>query len=82
MKTHKIKLSDEFANDVLLGNKTFEIRYNDRNYKVGDYIEFVVVGENKEPVEHMLNEVPYKITYVLSGWGLQDGYVALGIQRI
>lgn len=35
MKTHKIKLLLNFCDDVLSGDKRFEIRENDRGYKKG-----------------------------------------------
>lgn len=82
MKIHKIKLRKEFADDVLYGDKNFEIRFNDRNYEVGDYIHFLVIDGKEKVVFHQLDNELYKITYVLSGWGLQDGYVALGIHRV
>lgn len=40
---HRLKILDIFADDILVGNKTFELRYNDRNYQKGDLIRFVVV---------------------------------------
>ena len=33
MKTHKIKLLLNFCDDVLSGDKRFEIRENDRGYQ-------------------------------------------------
>lgn len=83
--THKLKLNEAFADAVLSGNKSFEIRRNDRGFQKGDFITFqVVTGPAELPVYvyHELNRRAYKITYVLSGWGLQEGYVALGIKEI
>ena len=37
-KLHYLKILEEFADAVLTGDKTFELRYNDRNYKTGDLI--------------------------------------------
>ena len=83
--THKIKLLDVFADAVYNGEKMFEVRQNDRNYQRGDYVKFSVVhdnGETRDMVYHKLNDALYEITYVLSGWGLKDGYVAFGMRRI
>lgn len=84
--THEIKILDVFADDVLSGDKTFEIRRNDRGYKKGDHIKFNVVFKDDKhfihEIPHKLNRAEYEITYVLSGWGLMAEYVALGIKRI
>ena len=80
--THKIKIQDQFADAVLNGEKTFEVRLNDRNYQRGDYVEFNVVFEGLELTNHPLNKQIFIITYVLSGWGLKEGYVAFGIKRV
>lgn len=33
---HKLKIEPEYFRQVISGKKTFEIRFNDRNYAVGD----------------------------------------------
>ncbi|MDE6148585.1 MAG: DUF3850 domain-containing protein [Ruminococcus sp.] len=81
MKTHKLKLNIEFCDAVLRGEKTFEIRYDDRNYKVGDLIKFAAVNNREKYIHHEIKNHTYKITYILSGWVLKDGYVALGIKE-
>lgn len=81
MATHRLKILDSFANDVLDGSKSFELRYNDRNYQRGDYVKFVVVDEDGGRQTHPLNDVLFRVVYVLGGWGLKDGYVALGLKK-
>lgn len=81
MATHRLKILDSFANDVLDGSKSFELRYNDRNYQRGDYVKFVVVDEDGDRQTHPLNDVLFRVVYVLGGWGLKDGYVALGLKK-
>lgn len=41
MKTHESKLNIIFCDDVLSGEKTFEIRKNDRGFQKGDHIKFL-----------------------------------------
>lgn len=82
MKTHEIKLSIEFCDDVLSGAKSFEIRNNDRNYQIGDIIKFIPVSSNGLRIHHNVENKEYVITYILSGWGLKEGYVALGITEV
>lgn len=82
--THKIKLHEGFADDVLSGKKPFEVRENDRGYQCGDTVVFEVVCDSiyrqAEVSKHPLNGKTYEITYVLSGWGLENGFVAFGIR--
>lgn len=80
--THKIKIQEQFADAVASGEKTFEVRMNDRSYQRGDYVEFTVVFEGHTMTNHPLSKQQYEITYVLSGWGLKEGYVAFGIKRV
>ena len=77
---HKIKIQDVFADAVVIGQKQFEVRLNDRNYQRGDIVVFTAVS-NGNKISHPINNEQYVITYVLSGWGLKDGYVAFGIKR-
>ena len=79
--THYLKIREDYADAVLSGEKTFELRYNDRHYKKGDLIKFKVINRNQCAVpKHKLNGKEYEITYVLGGWGLNTGYLALGIK--
>lgn len=87
MKLHEIKLNINFCDAVLNGEKTFEIRRNDRGYQRGDYVRFTATDFDKEteeflPCGHEVDDHIYEIDYVLSGWGLRDGYVAFAIKDI
>ena len=83
-KIHQIKLRDIFCKAVLNGDKNFEIRKNDRDYKKGDYVLFIPVNEYGVVFPHPIIEKVYEITYVLSdsGWGMKDGYVVFGIKEV
>ena len=75
------KILEQFADAVSLGEKTFEIRKNDEGYQKGDIIRFkVMVSDFIENTSHQLNGKEYVITYVLSDWGIKEGYVVLGIK--
>ena len=80
MAEHKIKIKKMYYDAVLSGEKTFEIRKNDRDYKVGDIIHFVPIADNGDMIiPHNPNE--YKITYIFHGgeYGLENGYCVFGI---
>lgn len=81
-ETHKLKLREEFADDVCMGNKTFEVRINDRDFQKGDTVQFICVTESGIQVEHAINSKVYEITYMLSGWGIKEGYVVFGIREV
>lgn len=80
--THKLKIWTSFADCVLDGTKTFEVRRNDRGFQKGDTIVFEVMDDGGvlHNTFHELNGKEYTITYVLNGWGLKDDYVAFGIR--
>ena len=70
---HYLKAETEYYQAVELGVKKFEIRKNDRGFKVGDMIR----------LEEVVNGVPTgrpfimrEITYIFSGgkYGLEEGY--------
>ena len=80
---HELKIEEQFANAILQGDKNFEVRYNDRGYQKGDTVSFQVITEYKQKIYyHPLSGRVYAITYVLSGWGVKEGYVAFGIREI
>lgn len=80
-KTHKLKILENFADDVCIGNKNFEIRKNDRGYQKGDIIKFTCVDNQGKILPHIIDEKIYEITYVLNGYGLKNGFVVLGIKE-
>lgn len=83
MKYHKIKLQHDFCDAVLDGEKTFEIRLNDRGYQKGDRVKFIPVDAGGlAEVLHAISEKEYEITYILNGWGLENGYVAFSIKEV
>mgnify|MGYP002566296071 CR=1 FL=1 len=75
-RVHYIKCEKEFFSDVVGGYKSFEIRKNDRGYKVGDTLEMLEFKDGKNTGRMIRAEV----TYLLEGYtGLEDGYCILGI---
>ena len=66
MKLHDIKLNIKYAQAVLDGNKTFELRINDKGYQVGDLLSFHVVSDRGFDKFNLLDNKLYEITYVLN----------------
>lgn len=80
-KCHLLKLNIDFCDAVFSGEKRFEIRENDRGFQRGDFVRFEPYDPYK-PVCHPIKEKTYMITYVLSGWGLKNGFVVFGIKEL
>ena len=76
---HKLKLREELWDAVMSGDKCFEVRDNDRGFQSGDTVTFVKVDQSGIVIPH--NQCVFEITYVLSGWGIKEGYVVFGIKR-
>jgi len=79
--THELKTIQPFYDAVVSGDKTFEIRKFDRDYKVGDFLELKewVMNGHYFSGDFVLKQ----ITYILSDakkYGLTDGYCILGIK--
>lgn len=83
IRVHELKIAKEYADSVYSGDKTFEVRLNDRGYQKGDVVRFMPLGKNGESVDtrHPLHCKEYEITYVLGSFvGLAQGYIAFGIK--
>lgn len=79
---HKLKLKTPYIEPVLSGEKTFEVRENDRGFNKGDYIKFIPTHMNGDTYKDTELEVrTYEITYVHSGLGVKEGYCVFGIKE-
>ena len=72
MKLHEIKLMSEYAKAKHKGIKPFEIRKNDRDYKVGDLVTYTV--PDSEIYNTLFKNKVYQITYITK-YEQKDGYV-------
>ena len=78
--THRLKIYKAYADAILEGIKTFEIRYDDRGYQKGDLVEFNVIDSNDCEINHPLNGNKFEITYVIHNWGLKDNWCVFSIK--
>lgn len=77
METHKLKTLPQFFEKVESGIKNFEVRYNDRDFRVGD----VLILEEYDPEMGLTGRtVQRKISYVFSEFGLCPNWVILGFE--
>lgn len=78
---HELGIIETFFKAIETGEKTFDIRENGRGFQRGDLIKFRVLSDALHRTPYTVDDL-YEITYVLSGWGLKSGYVALGIRKV
>ena len=74
-KVHNLKIAPEFFKDVVNGSKMFEVRFNDRGFKVGD----ILILEEFDDKGYTGKLIACEITYVLDDIRYcKKGYVVLG----
>lgn len=79
MKTHKLKILPPYFQDVCSGRKKFEVRKNDRCFKVGDLLNLREFAYT----EYTGKSILVRVEYILSNFeGLQPDYIVMGISRI
>ena len=81
MRTHNLLIFNDFADAVVSGDKTFEIRENNRGFQKGDCIKFQAIDKTGRNNQHVINSKLYIITFVMNGWGIKNGFVVLGIKE-
>lgn len=83
-RVHELKITKDYADSVYCGDKTFELRYNDRGYQKGDIVRFFTIDHDKKELkDHPLYKKEYEITYVINhGFGLDKAWVAFAIKPI
>ncbi|HAM2078072.1 TPA: DUF3850 domain-containing protein [Listeria monocytogenes] len=74
-KTHELKILSEYYWDIVEGRKTFEIRKNDRDFQVGDYL---ILKEFKRE-KHTRRWIALEVTYI-TDYEQKEGYVVMGIK--
>lgn len=91
VKTHELKTDPEVFYAVASGQKTFELRYDDRNFQYGDILVLRRTKYSSEqmregglPLEYTGEECRVRVGYVLCGpvYGLMDGWVIMSIEVV
>lgn len=79
-REHELKTWPAFFQAILDGDKNFEVRKNDRGFQKGDTLWLREYDTSRLGIPYTRREVRVEVTYVLSGFGLQDGYVVMGLR--
>lgn len=76
---HELKIAPEYFEKVVSKEKSFEIRYNDRNFQVGDILKLMEYTDGS----YTGRFVYVKVTYILRDFeGLQPNFVGLSIELV
>lgn len=76
---HELKTWPEFFAALVAGNKTFEIRKDDRGFSVGDVL--ILREWDPETQSYTGWSAKRRVRYLLTGWGLEPGYVCMGLDN-
>jgi len=78
-KTHELKIIPQYYNDILHGNKRFEVRKNDRDFQVGDILTLQEYSEGK----YTGGYIDVKVTYILNDPQFcKEGYIVMGFRKL
>lgn len=77
MTIHELKLDVIYFDDVKWGDKSFEIRFNDRDYKVGDTLH--LMEWNSGTRMYTGRDLHRQITYI-TYYKQMAGYAVMGIR--
>ena len=79
-RTHNLKIDSKYFQRHVEGVKNFELRFNDRDYQVGDIIELNELKEISGSIFLSGNKLTLEITYILHQFddALKPGWVILG----
>lgn len=88
VSVHFLKTDWHFWRDVAEGDKTFEVRFNDRHFRVGDTLILRDWNDDQQAFRHEINGTPEavvqaRVAYILMKFaGLTSGYVCMGLDDI
>ncbi|MBS3993143.1 MAG: DUF3850 domain-containing protein [Bacteroidetes bacterium] len=78
MKTHKLKILPEYFHATAAGNKSFEIRLNDRDFQRGDKL----ILQEFDGTNYTAKEIHAYVSYILTGGvlGIEKNYCILSLK--
>ena len=79
---HELKTVNPFFEKVLYGDKGFEVRIDDREYKVGDMLNLkeYIPEKDKLTGRRCLRKITYILTHEDFPEGIKKGYVVMSIR--
>ena len=80
MTRHSLKIYPGFFVPLKFGEKTFELRYDDRGYQIGDILNLREWSEKEGGYSG--REIEFEVTYILSDFGLLKGFVVMSLRPL
>ena len=76
---HNLKILPEYFDAIVSGKKTFEVRFNDRDYQVDD----ILLLQEWVDGQYTGRSLEVKVTYLLDNPNYcKEGYVIMSINRL
>lgn len=84
MKVHRLKTWSTPFEDVKSGMKTFEIRKNDRDYRIGDVLVLDLYNNLLREYDEHTSPLVCEVQYVMRGgrFGVAEDYVVMAIAPV
>lgn len=85
--THHLKTWPAYFDAVERGDKTFEVRKNDRAFQAGDTLMLEYFDPSRPPEQWQgfgRQPIMRRVTFVLPGgeFGIEPGYVVMGLAEV
>lgn len=78
---HELKVDREYFMPIMQGKKTFEVRKNDRDFQIGDFLALNETEKTPGGVNYTGDAVLAVVNYILDTPDYcKDGFVIMGIK--
>lgn len=89
MAIHELKTDPDVFTESMVGNKKWEIRFNDRNFQIGDTLKLLEtkyssaeMAEGK-PLIYTGRALEVVVLFMLeSTYGLKDGWCLMSVEQL
>jgi len=78
---HELKIEKNYLYRLASNEKKAEIRFNDRDYQVGDILKFYNSLQDVCPGDSDF-WLRFRITHIHAGLGMQQGYLCLSVEQV
>jgi hypothetical protein len=92
MAVHELKCWPEYFDAILSGEKTFEVRRDDRGFQRGDIIELLKCERQRIGGPAVITDLygkpmyvqRFRIGWILTGgqFGIEPGYIVFSLEKI